>query len=624
MDSFTAWQSLEDFRREAERNKMYVFGDQWGDRITYNRKSMTERESIRMQGNVPVTNNRLRALVRTVSGVFQANRTEPVCIARERDAQEKGEVMSATLQYVYQMNKIWDLDISALTNILVSGLAAYRSGYGYRNGQVDIWTDLISHNRFFFDNGMEDIRQWDCRLAGEIEDMSVYDAMARFAGGSREKAEQIRRIYSYVNRERLASYAQAYAGNARDYRNFFMADDDTKCRVITTWRKEAKERLLVHDTLNGDYYKTEISDEQNIMSENQRRIAEQSAAGILPENMKLLKYQWFVDNYWYFYNQAPTGEILREGETPYWHGSHPYSFKLYTFYDKRIFPFISGFIDQQRYINRLIMMQDFMMRSAAKGVLMIPDYCIEDTGRTPEQFAEDWVKFNGVIVYSPRAGMPMPQQITANSTQLGVYDMLSLQLKMLEDISGVQGALQGKAPNAGTPAALYAQQTQNASTSLQEVFSIFRMLREERDMKNLKLIQQFYDAPRLINVSGNARNMVMYDPDKVMNAEFELSIVESVSTPAFRMIINDTLMNLLNGGHITIRELLENGSLPFADKLLQSIDNRERQMQQVMQSGGQIDPAAFEAVSGDVQSAIAQEANPNVMNMYNQMMGGTT
>jgi hypothetical protein len=201
--------------------------------------------------------------------------------------------------------------------------------------------------------------------------------------------------------------------------------------------------------------------------------------------------------------------------------------------------------------------------------------------------------------------------------------MLSLQLKMLEDISGVQGALQGQKPNAGTPAALYAQQTQNASTSLQEVFSIFRMLREERDMKNLKLIQQFYDAPKLINVSGDTRNMVVYDPNKVMNTEFELSIMESVSTPAFRMIINDMLMNLLNGGHITIKDLLENGSLPFADKLLQSINSREQQIGQAMQAGGQVDPAALQSIPADVQSVIAQEANPNVTNMYNQMMRET-
>ncbi len=44
------------------------------------------------------------------------------------------------------------------------------------------------------------------------------------------------------------------------------------------------------------------------------------------------------------------------------------------------------------------------------------------------------------------------QQIISNSQQPVVTELLSIQLKLLEDISGVQGALQGQTPGAGTPA----------------------------------------------------------------------------------------------------------------------------------------------------------------------------
>ncbi|MDR2917855.1 MAG: hypothetical protein LBV72_00610 [Tannerella sp.] len=617
MDAFAAWQALDEFRRNADRNKRYVFGDQWGDTIIYEGKRMSERESIRRQGNVPITNNRLRSILNSVTGVFQGNQTEPVCIARERGGQEEGEIMTATLQYVYQLNKVWSLDVANLNNFMISGLSSCKSVFGEKRGKIDVWNENINYSRFFFDNHMEDIRQWDCQMVGEIEDMSLYDVMARFSNGSRDKADKIRQIYSYVNSERITSMMNAYTRDTRGYRDFFIADDDTQCRVITVWRKEAKERLLVHDTLNGDYYKVEISDEDNIKIENERRILEQSENGVLPEDMKLINYKWTVDNYWYYYHLSPTGDVLMEGESPYWHKEHPYSFKLYTFYDKQVFPFVSGFLDQQRYINRLIMMQDFMMRASAKGVLMVPLQALEGTGKTPEQFADDYVKFNGVVLYNAKPGIPIPQQITANSTQLGVYDMLSIQLKMLEDVSGVQGALQGKAPNSGTPASLYAQQTQNASTTLSEMFDFYRMYREERDTKNLQVVQQFYDTQRYINVSG-IKNPIVYDPKKVQNVVFDLSIVESTSSPAYRMVINDMLMNLLNGGHITIKELLENGTFPFADKLLQSINGREEQMAQ----GGQVDLNTMQAIPPEVQSQIMRQANPNVMNMYNQMMSG--
>ena len=57
-----------------------------------------------------------------------------------------------------------------------------------------------------------------------------------------------------------------------------------------------------------------------------------------------------------------------------------------------------------------------------------------------------------LIYYKPNTNKEVPQQIIANTSQTGAYDMLNLQLKLLEDISGVQGALQGQAPKAGTPA----------------------------------------------------------------------------------------------------------------------------------------------------------------------------
>jgi len=106
-DAFSAWNSLEELRIKERRHERYVFGDQWGDRIVKDGVAMTERTNILNQGNIPLQNNRIRNILKTVVGQFQNNQTEPVCIARERDDQEMGEVMSNTIQYVYQNNKMW-------------------------------------------------------------------------------------------------------------------------------------------------------------------------------------------------------------------------------------------------------------------------------------------------------------------------------------------------------------------------------------------------------------------------------------------------------------------------------------------------------------------------------------
>ena len=615
MDAFRAWTGLEDFRKKARRNMQYTFGDQWGDYVRTNCGVMTERENILKQGNVPLQNNRIRGIVRTVTGVFQSAQTEPVCISRDRDKQSKGEMMSSTIQYVYQLNKMWGLDSFNFQSFLITGLAAFKSNYSWRNDKMDVWTDAISHYRLFFDNHMEDYRHWDCHLIGEIHDLGLYDVMAKFSDGSREKADRIREIYRSCSKERTISYLENITHDHKKHLSFFVPSDETRCRVIEIWKKESKERLLVHDSLTGEFYKAETEEEKSLIQENSRRVSEWSEMGVEPKNMRLISYKWTIDNYWYFYYISPQGDVLKEGETPFWHKSHPYSFKIYPFFNGQVFPFVSDFIDQQRYINRIITLQDFVIRSSAKGVLAIPEEALGEMSK--EEIADEWATFNGVFLYKSKGNIPPPHQIVSNSTQLGLTDMLQIQLKLLEDISGVQGALQGQAPRSGTPAALYLQQTQNATTGLTELLESYRELREERDMKNMKLIQQFYTEPRYINVNGSGvrSETTLYDPQIVRNAEFDLSITESQSTPAYRMMANDFLMQLFQTGQIALEELLENGAFPFADKLLQSVKARQEDLAKAQQDISQGMPSQS-LVPGDIQQQMPNP-NPIVQQMFN-------
>ena len=239
---------------------------------------------------------------------------------------------------------------------------------------------------------------------------------------------------------------------------------------------------------------------------------------------------------WRYRFFSPLGDLLDEGETPYWHGEHPYVFKLYPLIDGEVHAFVEDVIDQQRYINRLITMIDFIMGSSAKGVLLFPEDQIPD-GMTIEDIADEWTKYNGIILFRPRPGSPMPQQIAVNATQVGAYEMLSLQMRLFEDISGVHGAIQGKAAQSGTPASLYAQQIQYSSTNLLDLFESFKTFREDRDIKIMKTIQQFYSDNRYLNLAGNnyGKEISTYTPEEVRNTEFDLSIAETLSTPALRM-----------------------------------------------------------------------------------------
>lgn len=579
------WHSLDAFRRNRERNKKYAYGDQWGDKIKDPKtdKYITEETYIKEQGKVPLKNNLIRRLIKTVIGQYRSNQTEPVCIARDRDEQSLGEMMTTAVQYNYQLNQVDELDGRSMEEFLISGTVFQKESYAWRKNKMDVWTDIVNPNRIFFDSHMQDVRHWDCDIIGELHDLSFFELCSTFAK-DRNSAEQLRNIYKIAKGENISIYYEQLTGTKLNRIDFLTPETPEMCRVIEIWRKEQKERLRCHDILKGDYYKDEISNLKNIELENQRRIEEAASAGIPEEEVPLIEYEWFIDSYWYFRFMSPFGDVIQEGESPYFHGEHPYTMKIYPFIDSEAHSFVEDIIDQQRYINRLITLLDFIMGASAKGVLMIPEESVPE-GMSIEDITDQWVKYNGVITFKAKPGIPIPQQISTNATNVGAHEILSLQMNLMEEITGVHGAMQGKDAKSGTAASLYRQQAENASINLIDLFSTFKSFREERDTKKMKMIQQFYTEKRYLNIVGShAAKLKIYDPNKVANVEFDLTITESSSTPAYRMMSNEFLMQIFQMGQISLEMLLENGSFPFSDQLLQQIQaQKEQAMQQQMQ-----------------------------------------
>lgn len=606
MEAQHHWNQMGDFRRDRERNKRYTYGDQWGDIISVDGENMTEEEYIKSQGNVPLKNNLIRRLVRNTLGVYRSQSKEPTCVARDRDEQKLGETMSTILQCNMQLNRMSEINARTMEEFLISGLAVHRKSYGWRNGKEDCWSDYVQPNNFFIDNNMKDFRGWDLSVIGEVHDISFGQLCEQFAASAEEYAT-LKRIYNFAaSREHIASYAAGFGYSKLENYDFLFTSEPGRCRVIEVWRKEQKPRFRCHDYQNGDVFKIDEADYQNIVvRENQQRLAMAKGAGMPENEVPLIEATWFVDDYWYFYYLSPFGHILKEGETPYEHGSHPYVFKAYPFIDGEIHSFVSDVIDQQRYTNRLVTMHDWITRASAKGVLLIPNDCLPD-GVSMDDIAEQWSTFNGVITYKPSKSNRVPEQVANNSTNIGTFDLLNLQLKLFEDISGVSSALQGKPGFSGESAAHYNQQTENATKSLLDLLESFSSFTIDGAYKDVKNMQQYYNSKRVFNIAGKSSAQIEYDPKKIRDVEFDMSITESTSTPAYRHLANDFIMQLWQQQAITIEQLLEHGDFPFADELLQSIKSQREQMQ---------NGAAPTGVPQDIMQQVQQSANPKAVEM---------
>lgn len=611
MEAQHYWNQMDDFRHDRERNKRYTYGFQWDDVICVDGKKMTEEDYIKTQGNVPLKNNLIRRLVRNVLGVYRSQLKEPTCTARDRDEQKLGETMSTILQCNMQLNRMNEVNARSMEEFLISGFIVHRKSYGWRNSKEDCWTDYVQPNNFFIDNNMRDFRGWDVTCLGEVHDVSFGQLCEQFAHTPQEY-RRLKEIYKWAaRREYIASYAERFGYSRLENYDFLLTSEPGRCRVIEVWRKEQKPRYRCHDYQNGDIFKIEVSDyKEQVANVNRERMQMAKEAGMPEDEVPLIKATWFVDDYWYFYYLSPFGDILKEGETPFEHGSHPYVFKAYPFIDGEIHSFVADVIDQQRYTNRLITLYDWIMRASAKGVLLMPEDCLPD-GVSMEDIAESWAEFNGIIVYKPSQSRQVPQQVANNSTNIGITELLNLQLKFFEDISGVNGALQGKPGFSGQSAAMYNQQVQNSTMALLDMLECFSQFTIDGAYKDVKNMQQFYDTKRVFNIAGKSGAQIEYDPKKIRDVEFDLSITESTSTPAYRQLANDWLMQLWQAQAISVEQLLEFGDFPFADELLQSIKSQKEQIEQ----GGMP-----EAISPQLMQQAQQGANMQAVNMLHNAM----
>lgn len=168
-------------------------------------------------------------------------------------------------------------------------------------------------------------------------------------------------------------------------------------------------------------------------------------------------------------------------------------------------------------------MYDWVVRASAKGVLLFPEGALPD-GLDMSDIAEEWSRFNGVIVYRPRAGVPLPQQVSSNSSNAGIADLLNIQLRMMEDISGVNGALQGKLDNGSISGKLYDQQTRNSLIALADLLRTYNDFIRDSSARDVANIMQFYSEARIRALTGKRNPLTITDNFFDSSLDFRISL----------------------------------------------------------------------------------------------------
>ncbi len=637
------WDALHDFRERRKRSRMYHRGLQWKDMVydTQTKEWLTEEDYIKRQGKMPLKQNQIRQLIKNLIGQFLSDISKPAVISRIRDQQEVGEMLTNTMQYVLDINRRRIIDRDGMTEFLISGAVFQKVRYKYwpKYNREDVFFENRFVTQMFFNDNIKDPRLTDMDLIGEFYDVPLQKIIASFAK-TKEHEETIKQIYSSVIPRNIGNIgiSPMLSATRTDSLDFYVTVGSDLCRVYEIWQQLVEKRLRCHDWLKAKKYTATLDQKNTIDQINANRIAMALQQGVINELqaqqeillasqglqtkiVPLITYEERNEEFWYVKYLTPNGYCLYESETVYQHKEHPYSILLYPLIDGEVWGFVEDIIDQQRYINRLIMLMDFMIGASAKGVLLVPEDAIPDD-MDIDDIADEWHKFNGVIKLKLKAGVQIPKQISSKATIPGVNELLSLQLKFINDISGVSQSIQGQRAPSGTPAKLYAQETYNASLNTKDYFESFADFQRERNWKVLKTIIQFYDEERKIALAGSnyTEEAMVYNPEKAQNAEVDVVMTQSAESPVYRAVIEDSLQQFVSAGLISLEMYLKNSTLPFSDKLLTDIQNNKQQM---IEQGNVMNPQILQELGNQMkaQGGDASKADPNATKMIANYMG---
>ena len=609
-----AWMAQAETRKEWLRNLRYVRGDQWSDYVEdENGERVLERNRIAARtGGVALQNNHLIKIVNTLMGIYSRSATMPVCFARQENADAKSQMMTRALKTNWDNNEMKDLLEGEFFQMIVGGTSIVKEVWAEQDGIDDSYTYKVDLGHAFWEAEGTDPRHWDISMIGEFRDYTIGELAATFAE-SEYDYNQLLEIYKpYLSQ--LATIHKTRNDYSEGSWNYPMTTN--LCRVYEIWTKEHKPGIRCKDIMNTEQplYHIDPRDLPNIQAENERRIALGREQGIADDDIPLIEYKgkglgYKIYEYWHYWALTPDGRILVDYDSPFEHGSHPYTIKMHLYANGRTTPFISCIIDQQRYINRLITLNDLLINSSIKNLKMIPKDLIPK-GMSQREFARQAVELDGWVFYEPQNRMTNaePKVITQNATNIGIHELLQVQLSSINDITNVHGALQGKAPNAGTSAQLYLMESQNATTSIATLLNKFSRFENNVARKKMKTIHQYYQEPRNISVEQSSGYVMFqtYDPKAVRDIDFDVKISEAAETPVSRMFTNKQLEEWAAAGWIDLHDVLTYGYYPNLEELKQRIAASKEMVEQA--NGGV-------PVQGDQVQGVNQETAALLQNI---------
>ena len=578
--------NLDYFRRARAKVLRFAYGDHYDSKIRIKGKWIDQRDYLAATGGMAIQINQVKKVINTIAGLWTSEKNAPTVTSLDIKMKDYGTGMTEVVRANYRKNSINVLSGEWLNEADIGGLAVAKEEFSsYLGGKKDAVTKVVNPNMFFFDSGMQDSRFGDLTLIGQLHDMAFNDFCSTFAKKPSDFAK-FREWYASDSNPRLQPDAVDISNLHKESDMVFDRPSQSGyCRVIEVWTRERRSRYHVLDTNSPEQpYDINADDEQmiaQINETNRQRMEEGRRQGWNDEDVPLIEYKpyWFIDTYWYCRFLTPDGHIIWEGESTLPNRSHPYTIMAVPFTNGRIVGHASDAVDLNIAMERALVVDDMVKRAGAKGVMFVPEDIVPDWMDWNE-FAEQATSINGIVYYKPKPHGNIPEMVYSHSSSVDATNMVSMLSRLLDEGVNMTGAIQGQAPTAGTSAALYNQQKQQAAVPLAPLLERFRVFMDDVAMKKLQFIQEYYtiqDYAEIVS-SDELLQAMNLNLSAMGDLRYKVAMGPGVDTPQYRDELREDLMMLVQSGAITTLDYVQMMNRPYMSEIEKRIQRHMEEM----------------------------------------------
>ncbi|GEM_PF-1024588 len=605
------YDDMRDLRKKFVRDIDYYMGRQFNDKVVYNGREYTVQQYMEIKGMAAIPFDIISDKMMSLKGTVRQQYMSPQVKSVDTDQNDSNMagIFSEFLRQNDNNNNMSEQNADRFEQFADMGFVGAKVQYTFREGREDVFVDSVDQFKLalpvFAKKDASDVE-----FIAEAHDLTWPALLQLFAHTTAEENE-LSQIYA-ANAQNNA-YVQGYNDtgmNQTDHLDdFYHSSVVGKYRVIEIWTKEYNRAYWYHDRLNATVGYRPLKDKAAMDAENEKRkqdniVKDENGVPVLdadgnptyyvdPDELQLIEYEFGIEDLWYYRFISPNGYLLDEGVSPYKvvregysFYYHPYVFLAYPCLQGEVRSFVDRMIDRQRQYTHDNIMLDFIIMNSAKGAMAIDVESISDK-QSFEEMVENYVKVDGIILYTSKKGGNMPTQIQNKSLPAGIDLIMQRDANMVERQSGIQPAMQGVHKN--TSGKQYQIEKDSAVTSVTDYISSYNNFQLRVAKKQVWTMQGYYSSQRSIIMTGEDFK-TYFDRKKMSDIDLSLAMAPDNDNPVIRDQMKDIAYQAYQRNEIDFGQFLDfigNGGHQQLKRAWMDFNQRKAQQAMEQAAAGQ-------------------------------------